>query len=373
MKLKINERIKNIKPYVPGKPEETLKRELGVNKIIKLASNENPLGVSQKALKTIKNEYKKLHYYPDDTYYTLKQKIKKYYSVKPGNIIFGAGSSELIKMSASVVLSAKKKCMISKNSFLMYPKAVQEFAGKENIIWINTNDDYSYDLDTFLKTIKENNNISLIFIANPNNPTGTYVNKTILYKFLKKVPEDILVVLDEAYVEYVDAKDFKSGIQWFKDFSNLIILRTFSKAHGLAGLRIAFGISNEKIIKNLLKVRLPFNVSRIASAAATGAIDDKEFLELSYKTNLKGKKYIYEELVKIGFKVIKSQTNFLMFIPDVDPESLVNELEKKGIIIRPLNAFGINEAVRVTIGTMEQNKIFIENLKNIVRKIRKEG
>ncbi len=367
MFLKLNKRIEKIKPYIPGKPEEVLQRELGVERIIKLASNENPLGTSPKALEAIKRETEKSYFYPDDTYYSLKNKLSKYYNVPTEWIILGSGSVELIKMAASLVLDEGKYAIVSKNSFLMYEKVVQEFAGEEYILWVDTTDDYKYDLKGFEKELNSGKNISILFIANPNNPTGSYIPAGELYNFLKKIPQDILIVLDEAYVEYADAEDYKSALEWIREFPNLFLLRTLSKVYGLAGLRIGVGVAQKELLDVLMKVRLPFNVSRLASVAAEAAIDDKDFLDLSFKTNKKGKEFLFEELTKIGFKVFPSQTNFLMFIPTVDPLELVKKLEKKGIIIRPLGPFGIPEAVRITIGTMEQNKIFIDSLKEVLK------
>jgi histidinol-phosphate aminotransferase len=370
MNIKFNNHIYKINPYVPGKPEEVLKRELGVENIIKMASNENPLGTSPKALEAIRKEINKSYFYPDDTYYKLKQKLAENHKVTTENIILGSGSVELIKMIASAVITKGDYALISKNSFLMYQKVIQEFAGEEYIIWINTTDDYAYDINGFSKALKENDNIKIIFMANPNNPTGTYIKEKELYNFLKEVPNNILIVLDEAYVEYVEANDFTSGEKWLKEFPNLILLRTMSKVYGLAGLRVGYGVGDSELISGLMKVRLPFNVSRLAAVAAEAALDDYKFLQLSFDTNKKGKKYLIKELSELGFRVISSQTNFLMFIPDIEPIKLVKELEKRGIIVRPLAAFGIKEAVRVTIGTMEQNKIFIENLKEIVKKLK---
>ncbi len=366
MFLKLNKRIEKIRPYVPGKPEEVLKREMGVDRIIKMASNENPLGTSPKALEAIKKEAERSFFYPDDTYYRLKNKLSKYYNVPPEWIILGSGSVELIKMSASLVLDEGKYALVSKNSFLMYEKVVQEFAGEEYIIWVDTTDQYEYDLKAFKRELENNKKISILFIANPNNPTGSYIPVRELYDFLKSVPDDILIILDEAYVEYADAPDYKSGIEWVKEFPNLFLLRTLSKAYGLAGLRVGVGIAQKDLIDILMKIRLPFNVSRIAAAAAEAAIDDKDFLELSFKTNKKGKEFLFNELKNLGFKVFPSQTNFLMFIPTVDPIKLVKKLEAEGIILRPLGPFGIPEAIRITIGTMEQNKIFIDTLKRLL-------
>ncbi len=368
MNIKFNEHIYKINPYIPGKPEEVLKRELGIDNIIKMASNENPLGISPKALEALKNEISKSYFYPDDTYHGLKQKLAKKHNVNIDNIIVGSGSVELIKMIASAVISKGDYALISKKSFLMYKKVIQEFSGDEFIIWIDTTDDYGYDIKGFKKALESNDKIKIIFIANPNNPTGTYINGKELYDFIKRVPSETLIVLDEAYVEYVDAEDFTSGEEWINEFSNLVLLRTMSKAYGLAGLRVGYGIGDKELIEALMKVRLPFNVSRLASVAAEAALDDKNFLQLSFDTNKKGKQYLMKELSDLGFKVIPSQTNFLMFIPNTDPIELVRELEKKGIIVRPLSPFGIKEAIRVTIGTMEQNKIFIENIKDILNR-----
>ncbi len=371
MSLKLNKRVEKIRPYIPGKPEEVLKRELGINRIIKLASNENPLGTSPKAIEALKKEITKSYFYPDDTYFSLKNKLSKHYNVPADWIILGSGSVELIKMAASLVLDEGKYAIVSKNSFLMYKKVVQEFAGDEYIIWVDTTDNYEYDLKGFEKALlNSGKNISILFIANPNNPTGSYIPAKQVYNFIKNTPKDVLIILDEAYVEYADAEDYESGLQWIKEFPNLFLIRTLSKAYGLAGLRVGVGIAQKELIDILMKVRLPFNLSRLAAIAAEAAIDDRDFLELSFKTNKKGKEFLYRELTNIGFKVFPSQTNFLMFIPPVDPKELIKKLEKEGIILRPLDPFEIPEAIRITIGTMEQNKIFIETLKKILKEFK---
>ncbi len=366
MKIDFLERVKKIKAYKPGKPEEQLKREIGVEDIIKMASNENPLGVSPKAKKAIIEELDKLYFYPDDTYFELKKKIAEKYGLEKENVLLGAGSVEIIKMIASSIIEPGRYAIISKNSFLMYKIVIQEFAGEEYIYWVDTKN-YAYDLEGFKKYLDEMGNIHLIFIANPNNPTGTYIPERELYDFLIYVPEDILVVLDEAYEEYVEAEDYSSGVKWLNEFENLIVLKTLSKAYGLAGLRVGYALSNKEIIEQLSKVRIPFNVSRISAKAALFALDDKDFIKKSFETNRKGKRYLEKELPKLGFKLIPSQTNFIMVIPEKkDPQFIVKELEKRGIIVRPLTPFGIPEGIRITIGTEEMNKRLVKALKEIM-------
>ena len=368
-------KLHSIMPYIPGEPIEIAAKKLGLDPkiFIKLASNENPLGPSPLAMEVIKKEIEKLNLYPDDSFYYLKKKLSKLYDVPEDWIIIGNGSVEIINMLASAFLEPGEGCMFSEHSFIMYKIATLSAGGYFVSI---PEKNYKHDIESFIKELskKERFDIKIIFIDNPSNPLGTYLTKDEVDYFIKEVEklrgESIILVFDQAYQEYIDEKDYPDVLEYVKKMKNIVVLHTFSKIYGLAGLRVGYAIAHPYIINALLRIRLPFNVNRLAQLAALTAVDDKEHIEKSKKVNNEGKAYLYSEFEKLGIFYLKSLTNFIFV--DLKDEKLTKKIHenllKKGIIVRPLRAYNLNTALRISIGTMEQNQRLIGALKEILKK-----
>jgi len=354
--LPIRPALNNLKEYVPGKNPD------GPG-VIKMASNENPLGPSPKALEAIKNHLHDISVYPDQHCIELRQKLAKKFGLSEKSLIFGAGEDEVMQMIAAAYLSAGDEVLILKNTYSTYEFVTFLFDGVPVFI---DQKDYGYDLDLFLKKIT--NRTKIVFLCSPGSPSGKIIPKAALDAFIEKVPQNILVVLDEAYGEYVESKEYPSGVDYVKAGRNLIALKTFSKIYGLAGLRIGYGIARPEIIKYLAMTKLPFNVNRLAAAAASAALDDSEFFEKSLILNHRGKQYLDKELSALGPKVsyVESEANFILIDIGRKADEVFLEMMAKGVIIRPLTSFGFPQAIRVTIGTEAQNEKFISALKTVL-------
>lgn len=357
----VNENIYRITPYIPGKPIEELKRQLKLKKVIKLASNENPLGPSPKALRAIRKSLSQIHRYPDANSYYLKRKLANFLKVKPSNIVLGNGSDELIDIIIKTFVKNDENIITSKATFLEYEIIARINNRKFITVPLNK---FKYDLISIKKKI--NSKTKLIFIANPNNPTGTYVNKKELDDFIDALPKDIVVVLDEAYELFVDVDDFPKGLDYIQD-RNVIVLKTFSKAYGLAGLRLGYAVAREKLSFYMEKARQPFNVNFLAQVAGLAVLDDHRFLEKTRKTVLRGKHYLYRELRRLGFEYIPSVANFIMVDVKEDGFKVFNQMLKYGVIVRDLKQYGLDNFIRVTVGTDSENERFIAVLKRIGR------
>lgn len=351
--------LENLSPYKPGKNLDEIKQEYGLENVIKLASNENPYGTSPKVLKKISN-LDILETYPDNYCTSLRKKLSKKLNIPENYFIFGNGSVEIIQMISRIILDNTSEAITCVPSFSSY---WSEATLQDSQMIEVPLKDYKFDLDTILSKI--NNKTKLIYITNPNNPTGTIVSHNELNNFLEKVSKNILVVLDEAYYEFVTNKDYPDSIKLLKKHSNICILRTFSKAYGLAGLRIGYGITSPETITELEKARVPFNASFISQQAALTALDDFEFVNHCIKRNKEVLEYLYYELDKLNIFYIKSEANFIMIDTKMDSKIAFEKLLKQGFIVRP--GFPKMESfIRVTIGTMEQMKDFITALKNII-------
>jgi histidinol-phosphate aminotransferase len=345
-----------IQPYVPGKPIEELERELGISNSIKLASNENPLGPSPEALKAIKDSFSDLNRYPDGAGYYLKNALSEMLSISPDELIFGNGSNELLDIAARTYLQVGDEAVMASPSFVVYGMAVQSVGGKSIQVPLK---DYRHDLEAMAAAITPRT--KMIFIANPNNPTGTINTKDEFDTLMKKITDDMLVVVDEAYYEYVSAPDYADSMKQFRAGRNVLILRTFSKIYGLAGLRIGYGIAKKEILTDMNRLREPFNTNSLAQKAALAALNDKAHVTNSQRTNDEGKAYLYNELAALGITYVPTEANFI-YMPVADSASLNAGLLKKGIIIRPMGP----KAIRVTIGLPEENKRFIAALKEVI-------
>lgn len=361
MKDFVRKTILSLPEYIPGKQVDEVIKEYKVEKVIKLASNENPFGPSPRAIQAIKNHLDMVHVYPDQHHNDLRKILSEKYSLTKENIIIGNGSDEIMLLIAQTFLSPGQEVIVSTHTFSMYEFVTKLMDGVVTFVDLKN---YCYDLDSILNKISSNTKI--IFLCNPNNPTGTIFTASDFDRFLDKVPEHVLVLVDEAYSEFVDTKEFPNVIQYIFKGKNIILLKTFSKAYGLAGLRIGYGISNPQIIKFLSLAKMPFNVNRLALVAACEALKDKEFLDKTLKNNREGKVYLYNELDKLKIKYLKTQANFIFIDLQRDCDEVFMELLKFGVIVRPLKSFGFPKAIRVSIGTKEENKKFIESLKKII-------
>ncbi len=360
--IKIPKKLEAYEVYIPGKPLEEARRELGLERIIKLASNENPIGTSPLALEAIRKWMDKVRFYPDSGSYYLSKKLSSQLGVDAENILIGPGSAVIAKWIARALLEEGDRVITSDKTFLIYKIAVQETPAELVKVPVK---DYGYDLEGILSQVDSRTKI--IFIANPNNPTGTHIEEEEFRAFMKRVPGDVLVVYDEAYREYVENPAHPKGEELLRDFPNLVVLRTFSKIYGLAGMRVGYALFGHKEVKEAVwKVVPPFSVSLLAQKAAEAALDDEEFVRKSYEVNLRGKEYLYRELERLGIKYIPTQTNFIFILPPTDAKEVVSALFQRGIIVRHTRAFDAPEGFRVTIGTQEENKIFIENLEEVL-------
>ena len=352
--------ISSLNPYQPGKPIKEVQREMGIEKVYKMASNENPLGISKKVKKALMEFLPEINRYPLGDSYYLKQKLSNKTGIAPEKLIFGAGSNEIIEFLFRTFLKPGEEALSFSPSFSVYGLIAQAVGSKCN--WVPVNNDFSVNFDKLAEAVKENTR--LIFLANPNNPTGTYFNEKELVKFLDKVPEETIVVLDEAYVEFIDAPDYPDSVELMDKYPNIVIMRTFSKAYGLAALRIGYGIAQPDCIDMMNRVRQPFNINMAAQVAAEAALEDDEFLQNTIAEVKKGKEDFYTRLDKMGLKYVPTQTNFIL-IEVGDGQTVFEQLMKKGVIVRFLGP-GLAKYVRVDIGNQESRDAFFAALKEIL-------
>ncbi|PIE33293.1 histidinol-phosphate transaminase [candidate division KSB3 bacterium] len=355
----VPEHILQITPYQPGKPVEELQRELGITDCVKLASNENPLGPSPKALEAMHKAVENANVYPDGGSYYLKEALAKKFDILPSQVFTGSGSDEVIELMMRTLLTPDDSVVLSQYSFIVYFLSAMGIGC--TIHSVPRQPDYTHDLDAMADAITENT--KMIFIDNPTNPLGTMVNQSALDAFMKKVPERVLVVSDEAYDEYVDADDFPNTLQYVKNGRRMLILKTFSKIYGLAGLRVGYGMGPVEIIDAANRIRPPFNVNAIAQAGALAALDDLEHVERSRQVNSAGKIYLYKELESMGLSYIPSYGNFVTVDFEQEAAPINDNLLHQGIIVRPIKGYGLPNHLRISIGTQNQNERLIQALK----------
>ena len=365
MKKLVRENILEIEPYPPGKPIKEVERELGIGEVVKMASNENPLGPSPQAVKAMEQILMEVNLYPDGNAYYLKRALAAHLEVKEENIILGNGSDEIIRMISETFLNEGEEAIMGEPAFLIYRMAVKAMKGQCRLVTLK---DFTHDLTAMAQTINEKT--KLIFIANPNNPTGTMVTAETVDSFMKEVPEDVIVIFDEAYYEYIERDDFPQTLNYLRERRNVITLRTFSKIYGLAGLRIGYGIAREELIREMNRVRQPFNTNSLAQIAALAALEDREHVKKSRKTNREGKKLLYEELDRLQVSYVPSEANFILVDIDGDGKTVSRELMREGIIVRPMGMYDLPGFIRVTVGTDEQNKRFIKALQKVTSKMK---
>ncbi|MDN5276169.1 MAG: histidinol-phosphate aminotransferase [Clostridiales bacterium] len=356
--------VETLEPYRPGKPISEVKRELGLTDVIKLASNENPLGCSPKAVEALIKWTQEVSLYPDGNCTELRNALAKRFNLDPGQFLFGAGSDQILEIIAQTYINPGDTTITCWPSFSRYEAVTRIMDGR--MIRVPLKKDYSFDLEGILNSITDNTRI--IWLCNPNNPTGTIITAEEQKAFLERVPKHVLVVLDEAYYEYARGGDYPKSVELLERYDNIIILRTFSKAYGLAGLRIGYAISHKEIIELLNRVRGPFNVNAAAQAAALAALDDQEFVQRSVQNNEEGKRYLYQAFEEMGLEYIPTYTNFIMVNVEKDSVEAFRALLQKGVIIRSGDIFDMDTWIRVTIGTPEQNRRFIQALKEVLQR-----
>ncbi len=357
--------IFDIKPYIPGKPIEEVERELGITNIIKMASNENPFGPSPRAIEAMKEALPKVSLYPDGNCFYLREALAGKIGVEMDNIIVGNGSDEILKLIAETFLNPGDEVIIARPSFSEY-----EFVGKimaANCVFVPLKD-FTHDLEAMGEAVTKKTKI--IFICNPNNPTGTIVTKEEMEDFLKKLDPRILVVFDEAYYEYVDHEDYPETLEYVGEEQNVITLRTFSKIYGIAGQRIGYGVAKPRVISALNRVREPFNVNMLAQVGALAALKDEDHVKRSLEGNREGKEYLYRWFDERGLFYVPTQSNFIFLQVGVDSQELFQKMLQEGVIVRTGDIFGHPDYIRVTIGTMEENKRFTSTLEKVLKDIK---
>ena len=354
--------IRAIAPYQPGKPIAELERELGISGIVKLASNENPLGASPKAVAAMYEAIRTIALYPDGNGFELKDALSKRYGVALANLVLGNGSNDLLELASRAFLAPGDVAVYSAHAFAVYALATQAVGAKGITVPAK---DFGHDLEAMLKAAVQHK-AKMVFIANPNNPTGTYLTAAALERFLSALPVNVLVVLDEAYNEYLPPAQRYDSVSWLTKYPNLIISRTFSKAYGLAGLRVGYAIAHEQITDMMNRVRQPFNVNSVAQAAAVAALHDMDFVQQTYELNQRGMLQIIAGLNKLGLSYIPSFGNFICFRIG-GATAMYRRLLELGVIVRPVANYDMADYLRVSIGLESENEKFLSALEQASR------
>jgi histidinol-phosphate aminotransferase len=349
--------VRAIAPYQPGKPIAELERELGITGIVKLASNENPLGASPRAVAAMHEAIKTIALYPDGNGFELKDALVTRYGVAHANLVLGNGSNDLLELASRAFLAPGDVAVYSAHAFAVYALATQAVGAKGITVAAK---EFGHDLDAMLAAAVQHR-AKMVFIANPNNPTGTYLTADALQHFMQALPENVLVVLDEAYNEYMPEELRCDSVSWLKKYPNLIISRTFSKAYGLAGLRVGYAIAHEQITDMMNRVRQPFNVNSIAQAAAVAALHDMDFVQKTFELNQRGMQQITAGLVKLGLSYIPSYGNFISFRIG-GATAMYRRLLELGVIVRPIANYDMADYLRVSIGLETENDKFLSAL-----------
>lgn len=362
--------IDNIAPYIPGKPIEVLEREWGVKNALKFASNENPLGPSPLAIKAIRESAHLWNRYPDATSFFLRQKLAERFDLPMEQFIIGNGSNELIELVCHLFLGPGDEAVVGHPSFPMFKIAIDIMGAKPVLVPLK---DYRFDLAAMQRAVTPRTKV--VFVCNPNNPTGTIVTEPEVEQFMQGLPETAVVVFDEAYHEYVQHPEYPDSLRYLKEGRLVVALRTFSKVYALAGLRVGYGISSEEMISLINRVRMPFNVTCVGQVAALASLNDDSQITRSLKVNSEGMAFFGEKLSGMGLEMIKSEANFFLVDLKMDGRIACEELERKGLILRPMKPFGLPEGfVRIAMGTQRENERLVEGLKEVLGgKKRKKG
>jgi histidinol-phosphate aminotransferase len=357
-----NSAVQTLHPYQAGKPTDELERELGISDIVKLASNENPLGLSATVKSALQEELCGLTRYPDANGYYLKEALANKYGVELNQVTLGNGSNDLLELIARAFVNTENEVIFAQHAFVVYPLVTQAIGAKSVLVPAKN---YGHDLDAMAAAITTKS--KLIFIANPNNPTGTFLQQDALYAFLAKVPETVLVVLDEAYFEYADPALRGNAIEWIKTFPNLIVSRTFSKAYGLAGLRIGYTISNAQIAAILNRLRQPFNCNALALKAAQTVLQDEQYLQEVIRLNNAGMADLSAFFSAYGLDFIPSMGNFISVDVQQSGDLVYQGLLQEGVIVRPVTGYGLPHHLRISIGTETENQRFKQALIKVLK------
>jgi len=353
--------ILKIESYIPGKSIEEVQKEFGAKRWIKLASNENLLGPSPKAIAAIRKELPTIYLYPEGPCTVLRKALAERFAISEGMVVISNGADNLILMIANAFVDEEDEVVMADPTFPVYTNVTQIMGGKPIKVKLK---DFTHDLDTMLK--KVNRKTKLVFICNPNNPTGTTVSLESFNYFLSHLPKHVIVVLDEAYGDFVEDAFYPNGLDYIREKRQIIVLRTFSKVYGLAGLRIGYALGKEDLVNCLYQVRDPFPVHRLAQVAAVAALNDEDHAVKSIQLVYEGKRYLYKELDRMGLLYVPSQANFIFIDFEKDSGEIFQALLREGIIIRPGKIWGYSTFARVTIGRMEDNRRFIKALKKVL-------
>jgi histidinol-phosphate aminotransferase len=355
--------VQKLSPYVPGKPVEELAREFGLNPqdIVKLASNENPLGPSPLAIEAIRRALPELTRYPDGNGFALKQALSSRLGVSSGMITLGNGSNDILELVARAFVGRDDEVVFSEHAFAVYPIVTQAVGGRAVVVPAR---EWGHDLDAMAAAVSPATR--LVFIANPNNPTGTWIERAELEAFLARIRPDVIVVLDEAYTEYVESADMPNGVDYLASYPNLLVSRTFSKAYGLAALRVGYGVCDPAIADAMNRVRQPFNVNSLALAAAVATLADEEYLVRSREVNRQGMAQLERGFAALGLERIPSRGNFIAVDLGQDAALVFQALLREGVIVRPVANYGMPRHLRVSIGLPAENQRFLDALSKVL-------
>lgn len=355
--------IAALEPYVPGKPIDELERQLGITGAVKLASNENPLGPSPKAVAAAREVLGSLHRYPDGSCFRLRERLAERLAVAPGQLVFGCGADEILELVAKALLGPGDECVFAWPSFAMYPIVTRGMGATP--VAVPLDGDLVHDLDAMARAVTARTRV--VAVCNPNNPTGTSVGAAAFDRFAAALPDDVLLLVDEAYVDFARRPDFPDSLGWVARRPGTLVARTFSKSVGLAGLRVGYGVTDSAFASLLERARHPFNVNLVAEVAALAALDDREHLERTLRLNAEGLAYLTRELTGLGIEVWPSEANFLLARPG---PGAYERLLREGVIVRPLGGFGMPEHVRITIGLPEENERLVKALRRLADETR---
>ena len=357
--------VQQLTPYQPGKPVEELERELGISNSIKLASNENPLGPSRLALDAIKEVLPSVNYYPDGGGFALSEKLAQEHQLTAKNITLGNGSNDILELVTRAFLTPQHSAVFSEHSFAVYPIVVQAVGARANVAKAFSEDHETMPLghDPVALLSQIDDDTRIVFIANPNNPTGTWLSPTVLEELFDNISQDVIIVLDLAYTEYMD-EDIKAPVkQWLEKHPNLVVTQTFSKVYALAGLRIGYSMSNPEIADVLNRVRQPFNTNMLAQTAAIASLDDKQHVIKSVEMNNTGKIFLQDTFQEMDLNSLPTMGNFISVNVKQDGLALYQKLLQHGVIVRPVANYAMPEYLRITIGSQQQNERFVESLR----------
>ena len=356
-----NDHILGIAPYEPGKPIEELEREFGLTDVIKLASNENPLPPSERVLKAIADALPHLNRYPDGSAHYLRIALARRHGLTPDQLIMGNGSNELIELVVRAFLRPGEEAVIPHPSFVVYPMIVQAAGGIRVVVTLK---DHRLDLEAMARAITPMT--KLVFVANPNNPTATVVTAEEVATFMARVPDKVIVVFDEAYFEFAQGPDFPDSLGFMKHGRKVVVLRTFSKAASLAGLRVGYAIADPDCVSLLNRIRQPFNINSLAQVAALAALEDDSHILECLRMNEAGRHFLCDEFTAMGVKYVPSRANFILVDVGRSGTDIFQRLLKEGVIVRPMASFGMETALRITIGTPEENRRLVKALKKVL-------